>query len=151
MSSLLFCAEANGNSFCCYLMGMGFINIIGGIAITLKLRLNFICLFIITLFALTSCGNRNEEDPYYYNSPQTQATATFTSLQNSVFNSSCIQCHQQMGSYSGVRNYITPGNPQTSSLYQAVASGQMPRNNYRLSNSQINSISKWIQSGAPNN
>ncbi|MSP18607.1 MAG: hypothetical protein EXR74_03435 [Bdellovibrionales bacterium] len=130
---------------------MGFINIISGIAINLKLRLNSIGLFIITLFALAHCGNRNEENPYYYNSPETQSTVTFRSLQNSVFNSSCIQCHTQMASYSGVRNYITPGNPEASSIYQAVKSGQMPRNNYRLSNSQINSISKWIQSGAPNN
>jgi hypothetical protein len=55
-----------------------------------------------------------------------------------------------MGSYSGVMNYVSAGNPNSSSLYTDVKNGKMPQGG-SLSTADITTIYDWISAGAPNN
>jgi hypothetical protein len=54
-------------------------------------------------------------------------------------------------SYAGVSQAVVPGDAASSPLYQAVASGQMPRTGARLSDSELALVRDWIDSGAQNN
>jgi len=81
-----------------------------------------------------------------------------------IFNSNCISCHDNGGSYYGgldLSTYddvmsggdsgdaIDPYNHANSYLWQRVNSGEMPPgNNPDLSSEQVNLIGQWIDEGA---
>jgi hypothetical protein len=44
---------------------------------------------------------------------------------------------------------VVPGHPETSKLYELVASGEMPKDGMKLSADTIQAIHDWIAQGAP--
>lgn len=104
-----------------------------------------------------------------------QVSATFSDIQNKVFNKSCALsgCHVtgvQFPDLSGnayntivnkpssnVKDYIEPGLPTQSYMYLKLTGGsgiigdRMPKNSPPLSKPVLDSISVWITNGALNN
>jgi len=99
-------------------------------------------------------------------------TAKFSDIQSKVFNKSCalsgfhvtgVQSPDLFGNSYTVLvskastqglNYIEPGNPSQSYLYQKLLNSndsRMPLNAPQLNQSVIDSISAWISNGAINN
>lgn len=71
-----------------------------------------------------------------------------------ILSNSCIQCHSGIDSYSNAAAKVTPGNPDTSLIYEHLTGKlqpQMPLGQNPLSKDQIQIIKNWIQDGAKNN
>jgi ubiquinol-cytochrome c reductase cytochrome b subunit len=71
-----------------------------------------------------------------------------------VVKNSCIQCHTQFASYSGISKEVTPGNPDKSLLYEHLTGKvqpQMPFGQKPLNKDLIQTFKNWIQDGAKNN
>jgi mono/diheme cytochrome c family protein len=66
----------------------------------------------------------------------------FSALKEAVFGPSCVGCHAQYDSYSGVRREIE-------SIAIAVASGRMPKAGGPLSEDRKELLRSWIAAGAP--
>ncbi|HVK61116.1 MAG TPA: c-type cytochrome domain-containing protein [Bdellovibrionales bacterium] len=86
---------------------------------------------------------------------------TYGEIQSQIFNAKCVACHSgespsgalDLTSHSDVVADITvvsPGNPQGSSLFVMVQSGDMPPGPEDLSEDEIDAIEDWIEAGAPN-
>ena len=104
-----------------------------------------------------------------------QIAATFSDIQNKVFNKSCalsgchitgVQFPDLLGNAynrivskpsSNSFNYIEPGNANLSYIYlkltnsNSISGAQMPKNSPPLEKSVIDSIAAWINNGALNN
>ena len=82
----------------------------------------------------------------------TVVVVTYTSLKAQVLQPSCMACHSNFGTQSGVMSsgYVTAGSPPNSLLYTAVQSGAMPPSG-ALPAQQQQMIYDWIQQGALNN
>jgi len=71
-----------------------------------------------------------------------------------ILQTSCIQCHDSIASYSGTLAKVTPGNPGSSPIYQHLTGTvppQMPLGKDPLKKDQLQTIKNWIQDGAKNN
>jgi uncharacterized membrane protein len=88
------------------------------------------------------------------------SNATFTWLNQNLFQPKCVACHgpggsesrNPLNSYQNIMNmgWITAGNPSGSRLYQAVSGGSMPPGG-GVSAATVQALSAWITSGASNN
>lgn len=89
---------------------------------------------------------------------------TFTEVYQMILSVSCTgsQCHNpgsqggvsfssQSTAYSSVKNRVSAGNANGSSLYTLVKNGQMPPTGTKLNSTQLSLISGWINAGAMNN
>ena len=102
--------------------------------------MKLILLFIILSSALVGCS-LNSTGNY---SPNCGGTAkSYKKDVLPIFQSSCMQCHNNFGSYSAIYS-------DRNSINNYVSSGSMPQNS-SLTNAQKDAIICWIQSGAPNN
>lgn len=71
----------------------------------------------------------------------------------------CVQCHGgrrtaggvALSTYDQVLQNVLPGNSAGTKLVQLIKDGSMPRNAPPLLPSQIDTIARWIDAGAPNN
>jgi mono/diheme cytochrome c family protein len=82
-----------------------------------------------------------------------------------VFQSRCVQCHGPDRIENGVRldtftnvmagsnsgPILIPGDAGASVLVQMIVSGDMPRRGPRLLPGEIETISEWVNAGAPDN
>lgn len=71
-----------------------------------------------------------------------------------VLSNSCVQCHAGIDSYANTAAKVTPGNPDTSLIYEHITGKlqpQMPLGQNPLSKDQIQIIKNWINDGAKNN
>jgi mono/diheme cytochrome c family protein len=82
-----------------------------------------------------------------------------------IFQQNCIKCHggekteallslkDHAGLTAGSENgpVVKPGNAADSELVKLVAQGKMPKRANRLSDSQIKTLTDWVNAGAPNN
>lgn len=94
--------------------------------------------------------------------PLSQLPATYSNLKERILQDKCIRCHNpdkaradvDLSEYSKLFDYseyfslITEaGNPEGSSLYTEVSSGNMPPRN-PLSKEEVEFVKRWIQEGA---
>jgi mono/diheme cytochrome c family protein len=125
-----------------------------------------IALAVALLVALASCGE-NKNDSVSPNPPQPQPKveilSNYKSIYESILGPKCVSCHSgasaphgiDLSSYKNImENALFPplvvsGRPDASSLYSAVASGEMPKNGAKLSENELLAIYKWIELGAP--
>lgn len=82
-------------------------------------------------------------------------SATFSSINENILQAKCVSCHGGSGgvtleSYAGVLQELTPLDPDASTLYTIVASGQMPKGAADLSDAEKQAIRDWITNGAEN-
>jgi len=79
-----------------------------------------------------------------------------------IFQANCIGCHGadrqaaglDLSNYASIMNTspaIVPNDPNNSAVLQAVIQGLMPRGGQPLSQQEIQTITDWINAGAPNN
>lgn len=117
-----------------------------------KLALAGVCLAVA--LSLSGC---NEDEG---SAACTGAEATFTSIKSTIFSEKCLSCHSTSGgnqgsinleTYASVLNTLSPGSPDSSSLYTSVNTGSMPQGSLKLCASDIEAIQNWIQNGAQNN
>lgn len=84
-----------------------------------------------------------------------ESSVDFLKVQELILSKRCQTCHNQLTSaglglsnYNDVLNWVKPGDAQSSKLYQDVFSGNMPKNEGRLSDKEIEFIKNWINDGA---
>lgn len=129
-------------------------------------------LFLITGMSMTlfGCGSDDTSNstmdqqpriavsPSPSPSPSSSSTPTFSEINQTIIQTSCISCHSgsspsggiNYSTYAGVLTEVTPGNPSTSPFYTSVANGNMPPEGPALSSAEIQEIYDWIAAGAPN-
>ncbi len=110
-------------------------------------------------------GDEREGDESEHGTPSARVTqptppaanatpVSFTATIQPILNQNCVTCHSGQGvnlsSYATVKNFVLKGNPASSVLYKAVASGRMPPGG-SLSQAQMQAIADWIYQGAQNN
>jgi len=134
----------------------------------MKFNNRFLFLFIagILLAALlVGCGSGSGAAPAAGGSSgSTTGGASSVSFAKNVLpilNDRCSSCHGgptpragvDLSSYDSVMNsqVITPSDAQNSRLVIAVESGLMPRSGDPLTADQIQTITNWVNAGAPNN
>jgi hypothetical protein len=106
--------------------------------------------------------------------PPPSGPVSFKRDVQAIFNHSCATagCHVQPSprancdlspgvSYANIVNVptevyvpgvrVTPSNPDSSVLYLLVVKGTMPARGPHLTSTQVSTIKKWIEAGAPDN
>jgi hypothetical protein len=87
------------------------------------------------------------------------ATATFTLVNSQILQPSCVACHGAVApaagisfaTYAATSTSVVAGNPAASILYVQIEQGLMPQGAPPLPAAQLQLLSDWITSGAPNN
>ena len=123
----------------------------------------FSLLSIAALLLLCSCGSRTYTAPMTAVDPplpggQAKLVASFTSLQQNIFQPKCVTCHSGpnankgvfLDSLANVQKVVVGGNAGASLLFQQVTSGRMPWGGPPLSSVEISAIENWINGGAKN-
>lgn len=91
--------------------------------------------------------------------------ASFSADVLPILEANCQRCHGttradaglDLSSYAGVMAssrggpIVTPGSAGNSLLVQVIATGRMPRGASKLSDADIQTISDWVDAGAPDN
>jgi hypothetical protein len=97
--------------------------------------------------------------------PAEAATVSFSADVLPILSERCQRCHGGNRAYRGVdlRSYdsvlagsqsgplVIPGSSATSELVQIIVSGRMPQGASKLSDTEIETITTWVDEGAPNN
>jgi len=93
---------------------------------------------------LASCGNYLERKSTdgEQNQNLSKESLEFSLVQSKIFNARCVSCHQQYGTYSGVRRELD-------SIFLAVQSDRMPKTGGPLSDSLKQLLRAWVDAGAP--
>lgn len=123
-----------------------------------------VCLF--TGSFLSSCYYDSMEELGYLGTVCDTTAVSFSTDIQSLLDNSCLTCHSatsadalgggnNMEGYDNLINFVTPGDPSTSSFYNSIAwvSGTsfMPKAEPQLSSCEINTVMAWINQGALNN
>ena len=102
---------------------------------------------------ISSCGYHIKGEQY---SRLATATPHYSSINAQIIQIQCMPCHTTSGgapdftTYDGLLKRVKAGNPDSSSLYTEVSSGDMPVDRPQLSDDDIIAIYQWIQNGAQN-
>jgi hypothetical protein len=126
----------------------------------IKIQKIGMAIFLGGITALSACSFKETKNSTV---SDLSIDATYSSMQAKVFTPKCVSCHSGsaaphgivLNSYASIVHngmfppLVVPGNPETSSLYQAVADGSMPKNQAPLSPKALAALYVWIKSGAP--
>lgn len=111
----------------------------------------------ISLFFFQNCSLSKPGAPLVLESSADQYASmksTFADINQYVFKPKCLSCHSagspNFTSYESLMagSSVVASNPESSSLYQQVNSGEMPKGGARLSFYEVNAINDWIRAGA---
>lgn len=118
----------------------------------------------LLMLVLSACGGNAEATPPKSDSaPEVSAAqVSFANDVMPILGKSCGGCHSNsqasggfdISSYDSIAEHdeaIVPGNASGSLLIQLVSSGKMPKRGDKLTPAQIQTITDWINAGAPNN
>lgn len=102
----------------------------------------------LTIFSasllLSSCGNylerKSEKDDG--NLRFSKEELGYSVVQSKIFSPRCVSCHQQYGSYAGVRRELA-------SISSAVSANRMPKTGGPMSDRLKQLLLDWINAGAP--
>ncbi len=123
------------------------------------------------VLALSGCDLISGNGPIHTNSLSSAAesgastaqkidTATYSWIQKNIFAPQCLACHNgtvssstasgsnSFDTYADAVQFLIPGDPENSILYQQVSTGQMPQSGPALSAAETQAIYTWIQNGA---
>lgn len=103
-------------------------------------------LFASIFFFINACGQTAK--PVEKKSAPT--IAGFSQIRDRILKEKCSRCHLNLESYSIILNYVEPGQPGNSELYNNIVNGAMPPNGMKLSDNEVKAIELWIQEGAQN-
>jgi len=112
----------------------------------------------------TGSGGRAGSGVDAGSSPDGAVAATFTDVYTTILVTSCSgsNCHKpgagggidfssQAAAYDSILPRVVPGNGASSSFYQTVNSGSMPKGAAKLSAANLAKIKSWIDAGALDN
>ena len=113
---------------------------------------------LISLVLLVSCGSNQAGDT-------DEPMISFSSDVSPILNQKCIGCHGSiqplagldLSSYEGImagtkgKPVVEPGSSSNSLLVKVVKSGSMPKNGAKLTDDQVEILSKWVDQGASDN
>ncbi len=138
-------------------------------------QLSFVVLIIAGIFLLSACGTpcasanvnpvvapAGNSTP---NAASSSAAVSFAKDVMPILQNSCVKCHGgqktekglDMTTYNALMAgsergaVVVPGNASQSSLIHLVSNGNMPKQGQKLSASQIQILTDWVNAGAPNN
>jgi hypothetical protein len=97
-------------------------------------------LILICVAALSACKKTSSTS---YTPDCTGAAKSYSTDVAPLMTSSCVGCHGNYSSYSGV-------NSDKSNIRSNIVSGSMPKNG-TFTDAQKNAVVCWIDNGAPNN
>ncbi len=100
---------------------------------------------LLLLLFLTSCGLNLEtkhEIPKAPSESLSARTLDYATLQARIFTPRCIQCHQQLNSYAGVKREIR-------AIEDTVGKNRMPKFGPELPRELKTLLSQWIVAGTP--
>lgn len=78
------------------------------------------------------------------NNEELKVIVDFQQLKKDILEVNCLGCHRSMGDEQSLKNFITPGKPETSPLFIAVDSGRMPPFGGRLSQKKVDLVEQYI-------
>src|SRR5262249_51157335 len=113
------------------------------------------------------CGNSNLESTENSTQPTPQEStrmdqtqATYSQVNQQILQPHCVSCHNPNEQFPDLRSYaafatnteyVVPGKPDQSLIYEITKSGAMPLGGPHLTQAQLSLLSSWIQAGAKNN
>lgn len=113
---------------------------------------------LLPLVVLSSCYYDNEETLYPESACKVPETSTFSGNVLPLLNNQCNSCHSgvspsgdiNLTTHTEVMKYVNNGSLM-GSINHASGFSAMPKNSGKMSSCEINTIQKWIDSGALNN
>lgn len=95
------------------------------------------------ILMLSSCGNYSEQKgAEEKNVNLSSEPIDFSLVQEKIFSSHCVSCHQQYASYAGVRRELD-------SISAAINANRMPKAGGPLTDGLKQLLQSWIADGAP--
>lgn len=118
---------------------------------------------LLLAFIMVGCGPAQHSYAPAKTPGDEKATVELTSfaaLSKNIFEKKCVGCHSgsapegdlDLSSYDkilGNKGVVVLGQPDASSLYKEVKSGDMPMHGQPLSAGEVQAIGEWIAAGAP--
>jgi len=137
-------------------------------------QLFIVALVFVGILLLSACGTSASADvkpaaaqPVQNSSSSgvSSSNVSFSKDVMPILQATCIKCHGgdktekglDMTSYTALMAgsqrgaVVVPGNAANSSFIHLVANGNMPKRGQKLSASQIQILTDWVNAGAPNN
>ena len=109
-----------------------------------------ILLFIVFILGLSACGNyyqKKDQDSPSIPSPDQKANQNagiaFETVKKTIFEPSCIKCHQNYNFYDSVKQDLN-------SIVQNIETDRMPKNASPLTGEQKKLLAEWVADGAKN-
>jgi len=101
----------------------------------------------MTLTILASCGPKTSSVEYDDGtiSGLNQDEVSFSMIKSQILQPHCINCHASEGTESGIKKWITPGDPDNSPFFTEVENGNMPRNASALTTKDLQLIRSYIE------
>lgn len=103
-------------------------------------------IFTLFLTLLMSCGKRGGLE--FIESQdlglEQEKLLTFDDLKNRIIAPHCMGCHKRSGTEDGIKNWVVPGDPESSKLYQVIKSGQMPKKADPLPTTEVEFVRQYI-------
>jgi uncharacterized membrane protein len=106
--------------------------------------LKILSMIFVSMF-LFSCGTYFEQkimESKMDQSEQEKLSSDFQSVNQAIFSSRCVSCHQQYSNYQGVIREL-------SAIQATVVSNRMPKSGGPLTENQKSILFAWIAKGAP--
>lgn len=97
-----------------------------------------IMLVVIGVSSLSSCGKNNVTCD--------GSTTTYTADIKSIIDASCVSCHANYSTYSGIKASVSNGSFES----EVISKQTMPQGS-KLSDTDLTKIKCWLEQGAPEN
>ena len=130
-------------------------------------QISVVALILVGVFSLSACGTSSASaNVNSVAAPAGSSSAvSFAKDVMPILQNSCVKCHGgqktekglDMTTYNALMAgsqrgaVVVPGNAAQSSLIHLVSNGNMPKQGQKLTASQIQILTDWVNAGAPNN
>jgi hypothetical protein len=107
-----------------------------------------IVLSVLSLFFFISCQKASNlefsvNDPSSFSLDPNQQV-TFAEIKSTILTPHCLSCHSSVGTESNLKNWITPGSPESSPFFTSIENGSMPKNQSPLDTKSLELIRNYI-------
>ncbi len=106
---------------------------------------------ILFLIILSSCGDRSNltySERTRDNLP-IEEIVSFDRLKVDILSTRCVSCHRNASTEDGLKQWLTPGKPDSSPLFLRTEDGSMPKNAAPLSTGELEEIRNYIVNLSP--
>lgn len=102
--------------------------------------------FLLSLVVLFSCGPKTSSVQYDDGKSLglTAEEVTYSQIKSDILKPHCISCHADVSTETGLKKWITAGDPDHSKFFTEVENGNMPKNAIPLSTKDLQLIRDYI-------